>query len=161
MQWQVPTDLTTGAFGLDLLATATQADALTALGIDPQSLLPTGTILMWSGSIASIPAGFVLCNGANGTPDLRDRFVVGAGSTYAVDATGGASTHTHNLTISNASSGVTLNEVAQNVNADATPPNCLTDATSINDPGHTHAGSTADAGSSLPPYYALAYIMKD
>jgi hypothetical protein len=44
---------------------------------------------MWSGSIGSIPTGYVICNGSNGTPDLRDRFVVGAGNTYAVGNTGG------------------------------------------------------------------------
>jgi hypothetical protein len=65
--------------------------------------IPTGGILLWSGSIGSIPAGYVLCNGNNGTPDLRDRFIVGAGSTYAVDATGGSAdsilpTHTHGAT---------------------------------------------------------------
>ena len=52
--------------------------------------IPSGGIFMWSGSIGSIPAGYVLCNGSNGTPDLRNRFVVGAGSTYVVDATGGS-----------------------------------------------------------------------
>jgi len=46
--------------------------------------IPSGGIFLWSGSIGSIPAGYVLCNGSNGTPDLRNRFVVGAGSTYAV-----------------------------------------------------------------------------
>jgi len=44
---------------------------------------------MWSGSIGSIPVGYYLCNGSNGTPDLRDRFVIGAGNSYAVGATGG------------------------------------------------------------------------
>jgi microcystin-dependent protein len=58
------------------------------------ALIPPGGIIMWSGSIANIPAGWALCNGANGTPDLRDRFVVGAGSSYAVGATGGANTVT-------------------------------------------------------------------
>jgi hypothetical protein len=42
---------------------------------------------MWSGAIASIPTGYVLCNGSNGTPDLRDKFVVGAGNSYVVGAT--------------------------------------------------------------------------
>jgi len=65
--------------------------------------IPAGGILLWSGSIGSIPAGYVLCNGSNGTPDLRDRFVVGAGSTYSVDGTGGSAnsivvTHTHTAT---------------------------------------------------------------
>jgi hypothetical protein len=66
----------------------------------PATPTPAGVIVLWSGSIGSIPAGWALCNGSNGTPDLRDRFVVGAGSTYAVDATGGSAnaivvSHTH------------------------------------------------------------------
>ena len=51
-------------------------------------------ILLWSGSTGSIPSGFVLCNGSNSTPDLRDRFVVGAGNSYSVGATGGATSRT-------------------------------------------------------------------
>jgi hypothetical protein len=55
-----------------------------------QAAFISGMIILWSGSVVSIPAGWLLCNGASSTPDLRDRFVVGAGSTYAVDATGGS-----------------------------------------------------------------------
>jgi microcystin-dependent protein len=51
--------------------------------------LPNGTVAFWSGSIASIPTGWQLCDGTNGTPDLRDLFLVGAGATYAVGDTGG------------------------------------------------------------------------
>jgi len=51
--------------------------------------VPTGGIIMWSGSIGSIPSGYVICDGSNGTPDLRDRFVVGSGNSYAVGNTGG------------------------------------------------------------------------
>ena len=60
------------------------------IGTSPSvSAVPTGGIIMWSGSIASIPAGYVLCDGTNGTPNLKDSFVVGAGATYAVGNTGG------------------------------------------------------------------------
>lgn len=55
---------------------------------------PSGGIIMWSGSIASIPTGWYLCDGLNGTPNLQDKFIVGAGSAYAVGATGGAATVT-------------------------------------------------------------------
>jgi len=58
-------------------------------------VVPAGVIVMWSGSTASVPVGWALCNGANGTPNLVDRFVVGAGSTYSVNTTGGSTTHTH------------------------------------------------------------------
>src|SRR5690554_5897142 len=53
------------------------------------NVVPTGGIILWSGPIANIPAGWALCNGDNGTPDLRNRFIVGAGSTYSVGDTGG------------------------------------------------------------------------
>ncbi len=56
--------------------------------------LPSGVIVMWSGSIASIPSGWALCDGSNGTPDLRDRFIVGAGGSYDVGDTGGSNTVT-------------------------------------------------------------------
>lgn len=52
--------------------------------------VPSGVITMWSGSVGAIPSGWLLCDGNNGTPDLRDRFVVGAGGAYTVNDTGGA-----------------------------------------------------------------------
>jgi hypothetical protein len=111
-------------------------------------MIPSGIILMWSGSVASIPTGFVLCNGANGSPDLRDRFVVGAGTTYDPDDNGGSVNHTHPFT----GDGHTH-----------TIPGGLEIAEGE---GYTYdtasevAAGTTDNGSSLPPYYALAYIMK-
>lgn len=51
--------------------------------------VPSGGIIMWSGSISSVPSGYYLCDGSNGTPNLKDSFVVGAGNTYAVGNTGG------------------------------------------------------------------------
>ena len=65
--------------------------------------LPSGCILIWSGSIGSIPSGFVLCDGSNGTPDLRNSFVLGAGNSYTVGQTGGSTdaivvSHTHTAT---------------------------------------------------------------
>ena len=51
--------------------------------------LPMGSIIMWSGDTSSIPTGWQLCDGTNGTPDLRNRFVMGAGSTYPVGNVGG------------------------------------------------------------------------
>ncbi|MCF7837323.1 MAG: hypothetical protein K9N49_01710 [Candidatus Marinimicrobia bacterium] len=56
--------------------------------------VPLGAILMWSGTTNNIPEGWALCNGQNGTPDLRDRFIVGAGNQYALSDTGGVTTVT-------------------------------------------------------------------
>ena len=54
--------------------------------------VPSGIISLWSGTIATIPTGWYLCNGSNGTPDLRGQFLVGAGGSYAVGAQGGNNT---------------------------------------------------------------------
>jgi hypothetical protein len=51
--------------------------------------VPSGAILVWSGAISSVPSGYVLCNGQNGTPNLQDSFVVGSGNGFSVNATGG------------------------------------------------------------------------
>ena len=74
------------------------------------SSIPAGVIVMWSGASNAVPSGWVLCDGNNNTPNLVDRFIVGAGSTYAVGATGGSNTvtlttaqmpsHTHTATLS-------------------------------------------------------------
>lgn len=56
--------------------------------------IPSGIITMWSGASSAIPDGWLLCDGNNNTPDLRDRFIVGAGNNYSVGATGGEATHT-------------------------------------------------------------------
>jgi hypothetical protein len=79
-----------------------------------RDIIPAGLISRWSGSTASIPSGWFLCDGANGTPDLRNRFIVGAGSTYAVAATGGSAdaivvAHTHTGTTN--ASGVHQHEI--------------------------------------------------
>lgn len=58
-------------------------------------MIPLGGIILWSGAIIDIPENWQLCDGTNGTPDLQNRFVVGAGTTYAVDETGGELEHIH------------------------------------------------------------------
>jgi hypothetical protein len=150
---------------------------------------PVGGIILWSGSVASIPSGWALCNGSNGTPDLRNRFVVGAGSTYAVNGTGGSAdaivvSHTHTATSTVTDPGHTH---LSNVMDDSTTPffdpvsyspggsggiqqgvgesRNNTSRTTSNTTGVTVGTTVASTGSSgtnanLPPYYALAYIMK-
>lgn len=118
-----------------------------------QSTLPAGVIVMWSGSIATIPSGWALCNGAGGTPDLRDRFVVGAGSSYAVGNTGGANTvtlttsnipsHTHSISGSGTTSGQsndhTHSGTTAATNVDHTHNGSGTTGNQSND--HVHGGS--------------------
>ena len=62
--------------------------------------IPKGGVIMWSGAADDIPTGWALCDGTNGTPDLRNRFVIGAGDLYSVKAQGGSRTkdlsHAHN-----------------------------------------------------------------
>jgi len=62
--------------------------------LDYHVIQPPGIIIMWSGAIGAIPTGWTLCDGTNGTPDLRDRFVVCAGGVYSVGDSGGANDHT-------------------------------------------------------------------
>jgi len=108
----------------------------------------SGGIIMWSGAVVDIPLGYVLCDGANGTPDLRDKFLVGAGNGYAVGANGGNVNHNHNFT-GDGHSHIMV------------PPDNLPIGTDA--PGtisSTPATGTTDNGDGRPPYYALAYIMK-
>ena len=61
--------------------------------VDPVNLnaasVPVGGIIMFSGTVAGLPSQWKLCDGTDGTPDLRGRFIVGAGGSYAQGATGG------------------------------------------------------------------------
>ena len=140
--------------------------------------VPSGLIAIWSGSTGSIPSGWLLCNGSNGTPDLRNSFILGAGNTYAVGATGGSTdaivvSHTHTATsvVTDPGHVHTLNPAYQsNVNSgqggrNDGSQNNLVSATQSATTGITVATTNASAGTSgtnqnLPPYYALAYIQK-
>ena len=86
----------TTALSIDASGDVTVAGWLTAAILKQagNTLLPTGCIIRWSGSVVSIPAGWHLCDGTSGTPDLRDKFVPGAGGSYAPAQTGGAASVT-------------------------------------------------------------------
>jgi hypothetical protein len=178
----------TGGVRLDGTAGATGQVLLSAgSGNTPTwgNAFVAGMIMLWSGSSASIPTGWLLCDGTNSTPDLRNRFVVGAGSTYAVNATGGSAdaivvSHTHTATTATTSlTGTITNQyTAGNTNGGTTgvfsQSNYDVDGDggesrpgrTINfDGSHNHTTTISTTGSSgtnanLPPYYALCYIMK-
>tara|TARA_B100001996_G_scaffold25103_1_gene19383 strand:+ start:1620 stop:5987 length:4368 start_codon:yes stop_codon:yes gene_type:complete len=88
------TDVTTGSVSTNDVLTYNGTAWAAAAPTGGGDSFPAGGIIMWSGAQSAIPNGWVLCDGNNSTPDLRNRFVVGAGNSYAVDATGGASTVT-------------------------------------------------------------------
>jgi len=138
----------------------------------------TGMIILWSGTTATIPTGWALCNGTNGTPNLTDRFVVGAGSNYGVAQTGGSKdaivvAHNHDASTGEAGShshtytkpsGSTQFQSGGAVGgASGLTSSTTTNTSSVGN--HTHSVSVSSKGSSgtdknLPPYYALAYIMR-
>ena len=150
--------------------------------------LPSGFIGFWSGSVNSIPSGWYLCNGSNGTPDLRNRFVIGAGtgSNYSPGNTGGSGSvllgtanlpsHNHgsgSLSASGGNHSHTYIDQYVVINNGYRPwPASNNDCAARNvstggNGSHTHSisGSTGNQGSGqsfsiLPPYYALCYIMK-
>jgi hypothetical protein len=163
---------------------ATTAFVQTAMA----SAFPSGGIVMWSGTVAAIPTGWYLCNGSNGTPDLRDKFVIGASAdsggvaktnvTGSYTQTGGSKdainvSHTHTATSVVTDPGHTHSITGSNDNYQTsavpvmarglnTPQTANTNSATT---GITVATTNSTEGSSgtnanLPPYFALAYIMK-
>jgi len=112
-------------------------------------MIPRGIILVWSGAIIDIPAGWILCDGNGGSPDLRNKFLVGAGDTYCPGDQGGSFTHDHTFTGDGHShllppgaglaSGVGVSAIIN--------PTAVT--------------GTTDEENAPPPYYALAFIFKE
>lgn len=166
----------------------TVATNLTVGGVTHASV-PRGLISMWSGAVNAIPTGWALCDGNNDTPDLRNRFVLGVGSTYSVAAKGGTEAttlveanmppHQHAGTTGEGGAhnhdwagpspgysgmvvGVTYRRWMENgAENRGTIKSTMTDSA----PAHTHPFTTDIKGSgtsfsNLPPYYALAFIMK-
>ena len=140
---------------------------------------------MWSGSIASIPSGWLLCDGTNSTPDLRNRFIIGANAddsgvaktnvTGSATQTGGSKdaivvSHTHTATTTATDSGHTHSTTGTEVISRgsgglgfvAVTGSSTTGTGTANITASTTVSSTGSSGTNanLVPYYALAYIMK-
>ena len=186
----------TASAGTNTTQLATTAFAVAAAA----AAFPVGGIIMWSGSIASIPSGWALCNGSNGTPDLRNRFVIGAHSdsagvanttvtgtstltggskdaivvshTHTADQTGhnhfiaggSESAHLSNSNVLSAIAGV-ASGLLPNENFEYRLLGGGTSATigltSTVDPSITvSTEGSSGTNANLPPYYALAFIMK-
>jgi hypothetical protein len=152
----------------------------------PPTSFVAGMIMMWSGTIATIPSGWVLCNGSSGTPDLRDRFIIGASQddagaaktnvTGSLTQSGGSKdaivvSHTHTATVTDPGhfhnydkfTGQTGGGGGVNIaGGDGTPAYTST-ASQTKTTGISVSNSTTGSSgtnANLPPYYALAFIMK-
>lgn len=145
----------------------------------------SGVIVMWSGLLVTIPSGWVLCDGTNGTPDLRDKFIKGAAASANPGATGGSSTHTHSdhtgiinhthpitdpghthttqryPTATGSNSGFTIDTSMSGTLADNTlPVKSNTTGITVNNPAGGVSAYTHNTVNHEPVYYALAFIMK-
>jgi hypothetical protein len=194
---QAGTDGDNFSIGGNLAVTGTATGATPSVSDDStkfattafvRDIIPTGVIVMWSGTIATIPTGWFLCDGSNSTPDLRNRFIIGANAddagvaktnvTGSATQTGGSKdaivvSHTHTATVTDPSHQHTMTGDFGSISdlfggsgnnygtgiGPAVPGYVVASATT----GITVANSTegsSGTNQNLPPYYALAFIMK-
>lgn len=120
--------------------------------------VPVGAIVIWSGTAGNIPTGWALCDGQDGRPDLRDKFVLGAGTAHSVGSTGGSEevkltvaqmpAHGHNYTTVLTSSSTNAGSGSNKTYIDRTTTN------------RTETSGQSAPHPNMPPYYALCYIIK-
>lgn len=110
-----------------------------------------GMIMLWYGSKATIPSGWGLCDGSNGTPNLATKMVMAVGGPINPGDTGGNMTHDHDFT----GDGHAHDLAAGNKIVNDSPNGSYDHQTSS-----SPATGTTDNGNSMPPYHALCYIMK-
>ena len=160
------------AGSLSVTGNASVGGDLTVSGaVSGHGTAPVGCIILWSGRQNEIPDGWHLCDGTTGTPDLRDRFVVGAGREYAVNDKGGEKKH--QLKTSEMPSH--YHEYVGDDQLSNIEPGCSTAlrrtstgydaASSLGSSWYSHVYATSSVGSNephenRPPYYALCYIMR-
>jgi len=141
--------------------------------------IPTGAILLWSGSIGTIPSGWALCDGNNGTPNLTDKFVQGAGGSLNPDDTGGSATGSVSVSGSTGNTSLSTSQMpshnhdwetggtfSNNAFSESNLQNFGSIRNSVpteftgGGSSHNHSFSGSGSVDTVPPYYALAYIMK-
>ena len=107
-----------------------------------------GMIMVWPGAIADIPAGWALCDGSNGTPNMTDRVVIGAGGGLAFNSIGGSVSHTHSF-------------IGNNHTHDLVSGSAIgSGADYASETSDEAVNGTTDSENGLPPYRVLPYIMK-
>ena len=143
------------ALGTDAVTTTKIKDkSVTASKLaDSINFFPSGGIVLWSGVVSNIPSGWVLCDGQNSTPDLRGKFIIGAGGSYNPSATGGAETvtlttaqlpsHSHN-TGSAGSHGHTTSTSGGSHSHSGSTSGAGGHNHGVNDPGHKHRWGVDD-----------------
>jgi hypothetical protein len=134
--------------------------------------IPSGVIMMWSGSIATIPTGFYLCDGTHSTPNLTDRFIVcasvddsGVAKTVMTDGSTKTKSGNSNMVAHSHYNGIADDATALFVYSAVTTgmPGSATNTIVAENNAKTYQGTTSSSGSgtvTYPPYFALAYIMK-
>lgn len=152
--------------------------AITGIG----AIVPSGVIVMWSGTIANIPTGWRLCDGTNNTPDLRNRFIVGAHSGAGIGTIGtsgpgfNAGTGALNANYTPGDTGgltahqLTIAELASHTHTVGSRDSTAGDGSAagnqefvggtLGTPVTTSSRGSDNYHENRPPYYALAYIMK-
>ena len=118
--------------------------------------IPQGLICMWSGS--TIPEGWALCNGENGTPDLRGRFVLGSSDSYAIGDVGGESEVT--LTVEQMPSHNHVYDRAMSASSKLQSGTSTFGTVSSRLNANSTSAGNNQPHNNMPPYYVLAYIMK-
>lgn len=139
-----------------------------------------GMIVMWNGLLVNIPAGWEICDGTNGKPDLRHKFVRGAGAAQDPGDTGGSETHTHLVSGNSASTAISHRHTV-NIESEESDDfsiccygptdhfyhmccyhtHTVIGSTGFCDPSHAHSISfTSAACSTLPTYYEVIFIIK-
>jgi len=142
-------------------------------------LLPIGSIIMWKNSQGSIPEGWAVCNGANGTPDLRGMFIMGASNDGEVGSGGASAVHSHTRPANTGSDGYHRHPMSISLgSASGTESNVggTQYGVSVASAGHGHSGGSGYTGYAAahahtvggntderdiaPPHVILHYIMR-